>query len=150
MRQTTLSGMTWANETGIISQLAKQVPVSWWVPEGSLASPGLRQHQRAPPAGWEQRGLGGAVPAAWSSVRWCTAAMPHGPAASVVRGAWVGTARIQENKGAMALKFTQRSKKIMGSFIRIAVVLDHIVNDLFNLNIFHKESPYFHKYVIST
>lgn len=62
----------------------------------------------------------------------------------------VGNSVGQEDKGGWLLKLYKDQKKIMESFIRIAVVLDHIVNDLFNLNIFHKESPYFHKYVIST
>lgn len=118
-------------------------PRARWAPPGCTNS---SEHQQQGGSKGTQRGCPSSVVLS-TLVRGSDASRPRCERGSRGSG---GYCQIQENKGAMALKFTQRSKKIMGSFIRIAVVLDHIVNDLFNLNIFHKESPYFHKYVIST
>lgn len=118
--------MTWDKEIRTIPQLAKQVPRAGFGCLDVSGSPG-----RAP-------GPGG------------TCGFPPGPGPAPPAWAAVEMLRESRKTKGMALKIMQGSKKTMGSFIRIAVVLDHIVNDLFNLNIFHKESPYFHKYVIST
>lgn len=136
MRQLTVNGMTWDNEIGTISQLAKPVPGGWVLVYGHA------------------EGLPGAFPRPFARARGTWSFLPKQRCTSgislCIRGGAGNSAGVQEDKGGWLLKLYKDQKKIMESFIRIAVVLDHIVNDLFNLNIFHKESPYFHKYVIST
>lgn len=131
MRQITVNGMTWDNEIGTISQLAKQVPGGWVSVSGRAG------------------GLPGTFPPALHAGHRPRGFLPKQRCVSCISQCGKSCRSPGRQRGWL-LKLYKDQKKIMESFIRIAVVLDHIVNDLFNLNIFHKESPYFHKYVIST